>query len=202
MLAEREEVYVRSARVVGASDRRILLRHIFPNIAPPLIVQVTLTVGAVLLAEAGLSFIGLGVQPPQASWGTMLNTAAAFMELNWFLAIPPGIAIILTVLSVNLLGDVLRDSIGRGIAVAAPPRRPPARFEAGCTTPAATAAPPPGGRTRSCGSKACRSSSRRRPAATADHHRPVASTSPGARRWAWSAKSGSGKTMTGLRSSA
>ncbi|QDY99739.1 dipeptide/oligopeptide/nickel ABC transporter permease/ATP-binding protein [Nitratireductor mangrovi] len=119
VLAEREEVYVRSAKVVGASDNRILLRHIFPNIAPPLIVQVTLTVGAVLLSEAGLSFIGLGVQPPQASWGTMLNTAAEFMQLNWFLAIPPGIAIILTVLSVNLLGDVLRDSIGRGIAVTA-----------------------------------------------------------------------------------
>jgi peptide/nickel transport system permease protein len=116
VLAEREEVYVRSARVVGASDSRILLRHIFPNIAPPLIVQTTLTVGAVLLSEAGLSFIGLGVQPPQASWGTMLNTAAAFMDLNWFLAIPPGVAIILTVLAVNLLGDVLRDSIGRGIA--------------------------------------------------------------------------------------
>ncbi|OJY35980.1 MAG: hypothetical protein BGP06_19130 [Rhizobiales bacterium 65-9] len=121
VLAEREEVYVRSARVVGASETRILLRHIFPNIAPPLIVQTTLTVGAVLLAEAGLSFIGLGIQPPQASWGTMLNTAAAFMDLNWFLAIPPGVAIILTVLSVNLLGDVLRDSIGRGIAAAAPP---------------------------------------------------------------------------------
>ncbi len=117
VLAEREEVYVKSARVVGASDGRILLRHIFPNIAPPLIVQVTLTVGAVLLAEAGLSFIGLGVQPPNASWGTMLNTAASYMELDWFLAIPPGIAIVLTVLSVNLLGDVLRDSIGRGIAV-------------------------------------------------------------------------------------
>ena len=123
VLAEREEVYVRSARVIGASDTRILLRHIFPNIAPPLIVQVTLTVGAVLLSEAGLSFIGLGVQPPQASWGTMLNTAAAFMQLNWFLSIPPGIAIILTVLSVNLLGDVLRDSIGRGIAVAEPQHR-------------------------------------------------------------------------------
>lgn len=121
VLAEREEVYVRSARVIGASDSRILIRHIFPNIAPPLIVQVTLTVGAVLLAEAGLSFIGLGVQPPRASWGTMLNTAAAFMDLNWFLAVPPGIAIIATVLSVNLLGDVIRDSIGRGIDVDAGP---------------------------------------------------------------------------------
>jgi len=130
VLAEREEVYVRSALVLGASDRRILLRHIFPNIAPPLIVQVTLTVGAVLLAEAGLSFIGLGVQPPQASWGTMLNTASAFMDLNWFLAIPPGIAILVTVLSVNLLGDVLRDSVGRGIAATAEPETPAARYEA------------------------------------------------------------------------
>ena len=89
VLTEREEVYVKSARVIGASSSRILIRHIFLNIAPPLIVQVTLTVGAVLLAEAGLSFIGIGVQPPQASWGTMLNTAAAYMELNAFLAVPP-----------------------------------------------------------------------------------------------------------------
>jgi peptide/nickel transport system ATP-binding protein/peptide/nickel transport system permease protein len=122
VLTEREEVYVKSACVVGASSTRILIRHIFLNIAPPLIVQVTLTVGAVLLAEAGLSFIGIGVQPPQASWGTMLNTAAAYMELNAFLAIPPGMAIVLTVLSVNLLGDVLRDSIGRGVRI--PPSSP------------------------------------------------------------------------------
>lgn len=140
VLAEREEVYVRSARVIGAPDHRILLRHIFPNIAPPLIVQTTLTIGAVLLAEAGLSFIGLGVQPPQASWGTMLNTAAAFMDLNWFLAIPPGVAIILTVLAVNLLGDVLRDSIGRGIAAPKQePRSPAAVVTVEATPPAAGA---------------------------------------------------------------
>jgi peptide/nickel transport system permease protein len=137
VLAEREEVYVRSARVVGASATRILLRHIFPNIAPPLIVQITLTVGAVLLAEAGLSFIGLGVQPPDASWGTMLNTAASYMELDWFLAIPPGLAILATVLSVNLLGDVIRDSVGRGIA----PPLPPARTRR-AAAPAASAAVP------------------------------------------------------------
>jgi len=143
VLAEREEIYVRSARVVGASDSRILLRHIFPNIAPPLIVQITLTVGAVLLAEAGLSFIGLGVQPPQASWGTMLNSAAAFMDLNWFLAVPPGVAIIVTVLSVNLIGDVIRDSIGRGIAVVARPAAAAARH---ASLPVATSdgpLPPP-----------------------------------------------------------
>jgi peptide/nickel transport system permease protein len=124
VMAEREELYVKAARVVGARPNRILLRHILPNITPPLVIQVTLTVGAVLLAEAGLSFIGIGVQPPDASWGTMLNTAAAFMALNPFLAIPPGLAIVVTVLSVNLLGDVIRDSIGRGIAggqPAAPP---------------------------------------------------------------------------------
>ncbi len=142
VLAEREEVYVRSARVIGASDSRILLRHILPNIAPPLIVQTTLTVGAVLLAEAGLSFIGLGVQPPDASWGTMLSTAAAFMDLHPFLAIPPGIAIILTVLSVNLIGDVIRDGIGRGIAVAARQEAPAARFEEASTVASSSPALP------------------------------------------------------------
>nr|WP_295469684.1 dipeptide/oligopeptide/nickel ABC transporter permease/ATP-binding protein [Mesorhizobium sp.] len=143
VLAEREEVYVRSARVIGASDSRILLRHILPNIAPPLIVQTTLTVGAVLLAEAGLSFIGLGVQPPDASWGTMLSTAAAYMDLHPFLAIPPGIAIILTVLSVNLIGDVIRDGIGRGITVAARHDTPVARFEAASAVEPSAAALPP-----------------------------------------------------------
>lgn len=156
VMAEREEVYVRSARVIGASDGRILLRHIFPNIAPPLIVQITLTVGAVLLAEAGLSFIGLGVQPPHASWGTMLNTAAAYMDLNWFLAIPPGIAIIVTVLSVNLLGDVIRDAVGRSIAVEARPGAPAAPPSSRCRPPRAMPACHRRPRTRSCGCRACR----------------------------------------------
>ena len=142
VLAEREEVYVRSARVIGASDSRILLRHILPNVAPPLIVQTTLTVGAVLLAEAGLSFIGLGVQPPDASWGTMLSTASAYMDLHWFLAIPPGIAIILTVLSINLIGDVVRDGIGRGIALGTRHDTPAARFEDARAMEPAPATPP------------------------------------------------------------
>ncbi|PCI85353.1 MAG: hypothetical protein COB24_13125 [Hyphomicrobiales bacterium] len=134
VLAEREEVYVKAARVIGASSNRILLRHILPNIAPPLIIQVTLTIGAVLLAEAGLSFVGLGVQPPGASWGTMLNTAATYMALNAFLAVPPGLAIVITVLSVNLLGDVLRDSVGRGIAISVKPTTPTAKFAESTTT--------------------------------------------------------------------
>lgn len=131
VLAEREEVYVKSARVIGASANRILLRHILPNIAPPLIIQITLTIGAVLLAEAGLSFVGLGVQPPGASWGTMLNTAATYMSLNAFLAVPPGLAIVITVLAVNLLGDVIRDSVGRGIMVAVKPNKSVAKFAQG-----------------------------------------------------------------------
>ena len=145
MLVEREEVYVKSARVIGASPNRILLRHVLPNIAPPLIIQITLTVGAVLLAEAGLSFVGLGVQPPGASWGTMLNTAATYMSLNAFLAVPPGLAIVITVLSVNLLGDVIRDSVGRGIAVAVKPTTEVAKFAAHeLTDDADKPAPKPG----------------------------------------------------------
>ena len=127
VLAEREEVYVRSARVIGASDSRILFRHIFPNIAPPLIVQVTLTVGAVLLSEAGLSFIGLGVQPPQASWGTMLNTAAAFMQLNWFLSIPSGIARCFLVSLEWFRASVVRTSASRNAFAPSAPSQTPNR---------------------------------------------------------------------------
>ena len=122
VLAEREELYVRAARVVGASTGRVVWRQILPNIAPPLIVQITLTTGAVLLAEAGLSFLGLAVQPPDASWGTMLTTASRFINLHPWLALPPGIAIAMVVLAVNLLGDAIRDSIGRGIGEIMPLR--------------------------------------------------------------------------------
>ena len=115
VIAEREELYVRAARVVGAGTGRIVRKQILPNIAAPLIVQITLTTGAILLAEAGLSFLGLAVQPPDASWGTMLTTASRFINLHPWLALPPGIAIALVVLAVNLLGDAIRDSIGRGV---------------------------------------------------------------------------------------
>ena len=115
VIAEREELYVRAARVVGAGTGRIVRKQILPNIAAPLIVQFTLTTAAVLLAEAGLSFLGLAVQPPDASWGTMLTTASRFINLHPWLALPPGIAIALVVLAVNLLGDAIRDSIGRGV---------------------------------------------------------------------------------------
>jgi len=115
VLAVREELFVDASRVIGTKDRTIMFRHILPNVAAPLIIQTTLAFGAALLAEAGLSFLGLGVQPPKSSWGGMLAQAAPFISRNWFIAIPPGLAIAATVLSCNLLGDAVRDSIGRGI---------------------------------------------------------------------------------------
>ncbi len=104
------EDYVEAARAVGNSHLRIALRHILPNIVPPLIVQTTLAVAAAVIAEAALSFLGLGQQPPAPSWGSMLNTAKNYIENAPWMAIWPGVSIFLLVLSFNLLGDGLRDA--------------------------------------------------------------------------------------------
>ncbi|MBA2519927.1 MAG: ABC transporter permease [Chloroflexia bacterium] len=101
--------YVQAARTMGASDGRIVWRHVFPNVTAPLIVQITLALSTAILAEAALSFLGLGTQPPTPSWGTMLGTGRKFLELSPWVAIFPGVAIMLTVLAFNLLGDGLRD---------------------------------------------------------------------------------------------
>ena len=101
--------YVEAARTVGASDRRIILRYVLPNIAAPLIVQTTLALSTAILAEAALSYLGLGTQPPTPSWGTMLGTGRKFLELSPWIAIFPGVAIMITVLAFNLMGDGLRD---------------------------------------------------------------------------------------------
>jgi peptide/nickel transport system permease protein len=101
--------YVQAARTMGASDGRIVLRHVFPNVTAPLIVQITLALSTAILAEAALSFLGLGTQPPTPSWGTMLGTGRKFLELSPWVAIFPGLAIMITVLAFNLLGDGLRD---------------------------------------------------------------------------------------------
>ena len=103
------EPYVESARVVGASDPRIMLRHLLPNIMAPIIVMTTVYLSTAILSEAALSFLGLGTQPPEPSWGGMLNAARRFMELAPWLAIFPGGAIMLIVLGLNFLGDGLRD---------------------------------------------------------------------------------------------
>ena len=101
--------FVESARALGASGFRVMLRHLLPNIAAPLIVLVTTYLGTAILSEAALSFLGLGTQPPEASWGGMLNTARAYVDLYPWLSIFPGAAIMLVVLGFNFLGDGLRD---------------------------------------------------------------------------------------------
>jgi peptide/nickel transport system permease protein len=116
-LAVREEPYIEASRSIGISQFRMIRRHVFPNVAAPLIVQVAVSFGYALLAEAGLSFLGLGVQPPDASWGTMLQSAFAFILSSPWQLFPPGIAIALTVLSFNLVGDGLRDALGREVHV-------------------------------------------------------------------------------------
>jgi len=108
-LSVREMDYVTAARCLGVSERRILLLHVLPNILPPLIVQVSLALSWSLLTEAGLSFLGLGTRPPQASWGVMLSESRGLAEIAPWLMIYPGLAIMLGVLGFNLLGDGLRD---------------------------------------------------------------------------------------------
>jgi peptide/nickel transport system permease protein len=104
------EDYVEAARAVGNSHLRIALRHVLPNVVPPLIVQATLAVAAAIIAEAALSFLGLGQQPPAPSWGSMLNTAKNYIDNAPWMAIWPGLSIFVLVLSFNLLGDGLRDA--------------------------------------------------------------------------------------------
>jgi len=101
----------RAARAVGNPHWRIALVHILPNILPALLVQATLSIAAAIIAEAALSFLGLGQQPPAPSWGSMLNAAQRFLVNAPWMAIWPGLAIFLTVLSFNLVGDGLRDAL-------------------------------------------------------------------------------------------
>jgi peptide/nickel transport system permease protein len=111
VLAMKVEDFVEAARAVGNPHWRIALRHILPNVLPPLIVQASLAIAAAIIAEASLSFLGLGQQPPAPSWGSMLNTAKNYVDNAPWMAIWPGISIFLLVLSFNLLGDGLRDAL-------------------------------------------------------------------------------------------
>jgi peptide/nickel transport system permease protein len=103
--------YVEAARALGNPPWRVALRHVLPNIVPPVLVQGTLAIAAAIIAEASLSFLGLGQQPPDPSWGSMLNSAQRFLSQAPWLAIFPGLAIFLCVLSFNLVGDGLRDAL-------------------------------------------------------------------------------------------
>jgi peptide/nickel transport system permease protein len=109
VLAARENEYVEAARALGANDLRILARHILPNIIQPVIVQAAIGMAGAILAEATMSFLGLGVPPPTASWGTMLNDGRAHLFDAPHLVIFPAIAVMLAVLSFNFIGDALRD---------------------------------------------------------------------------------------------
>lgn len=109
VLSVQNELYIEAAHVAGATSTRVINRHILPNIVAPLIVLVTVYLSSAVLAEAGLSFLGLGTQPPEPSWGGMLNAARTFMEINPWMAIAPGLAIMFVVLGLNFLGDGLRD---------------------------------------------------------------------------------------------
>jgi peptide/nickel transport system permease protein len=103
--------YVEAARALGARDWAIIVRHVVPNVLAPLIVQTSLSLSGAILAEASLSFLGLGTQPPAPSWGTMLGTGRKYMETAPWVAVFPGLAITVTVLGFNLVGDGLRDAL-------------------------------------------------------------------------------------------
>jgi peptide/nickel transport system permease protein len=111
VLSVREMEYVTAARVSGARDRAVMLRHILPNVLPPIIVLATLGVAGAIILGSTLSFLGLGIQPPTAEWGNMLSDGRSMMRHFWWVSFFPGLAIMLTVLAINLLGDGLRDAL-------------------------------------------------------------------------------------------
>jgi len=111
VLTIRTREYVHAARVLGAADWWILLRHVLPNAATPIVVQVSLSVGFAILAEASLSFLGLGVQPPEPSWGSMINAGRGYLQQAPWIVFGPGAALFVTVLGLNFVGDALRDAL-------------------------------------------------------------------------------------------
>lgn len=107
----RDQDYIEAARAIGASTTRIISLHVFPNILAPIIVQATLGIGTAILLASALSFLGLGIQPPTPEWGAMLSSARTYMRDNSYMVIGPGLAIMMTVMSLNLFGDGLRDAL-------------------------------------------------------------------------------------------
>jgi peptide/nickel transport system permease protein len=108
-LSVRERDYILAARMAGIPTARILLVHILPNVVAPIIVSATLGVGGAILTESALSFLGLGVQPPMASWGTILAGGRDYLHIAWWLSLFPSVAILMTVMAFNFLGEGLRD---------------------------------------------------------------------------------------------
>jgi peptide/nickel transport system permease protein len=112
-LSLKEREFIQAARVLGLGDARIMWRHLLPNALSPVLVSATLGIGSAILVESGLSFLGLGVQPPASSWGNLLTDAKGTLGVAWWQTLFPGLAILLTVLAFNLLGEGLRDLWGR-----------------------------------------------------------------------------------------
>ena len=111
ILSIRESEYVEAARAITASDGRIILKHIIPNVMSPMLVQATMNIGSSILTSAALSFIGLGVQAPMPEWGAMISDGRNYIRHQWWIATFPGLAIVFTVVSINLFGDGLRDAL-------------------------------------------------------------------------------------------
>jgi peptide/nickel transport system permease protein len=111
VLSAKEQVYIEAARVIGCEDHKILFRHLLPNVVGPVIVLATVDVAGAILAASSLSFLGLGVQPPTAEWGYMLNEGRNYLRSAPWITFFPGLAIMMSVLSINLLGDGLRDAL-------------------------------------------------------------------------------------------
>jgi peptide/nickel transport system permease protein len=111
VLALRERDFVSAARALGGSDARILVVHLLPSALAPVVVASTLAVGDVIVLEAGLSYLGIGVRPPWPSWGNIAHDGVSQLGTHWWLAVFPGLAIVATVLACNVLGDALRDAL-------------------------------------------------------------------------------------------
>ncbi len=111
VLSIRERDYIMAAKALGASDFRIIFRHVLPNALSPVLVSATLGVAGAILTESALSFLGIGVQPPTPSWGNILSAGKDYIEFAWWLSLFPGLAILVTVLSYNLLGEGIRDAL-------------------------------------------------------------------------------------------
>lgn len=111
VLTIKDQEFIEAARAIGSSDRRIIFKHIIPNSMAPLIVQATLGVAGAILSIAGLSFLGLGIQPPTPEWGAMLSNARTYIRNSWHITVVPGVGIMLTILALNVIGDGFRDAL-------------------------------------------------------------------------------------------
>ena len=111
VLLIREMDYIMAARCIGCSDSRIIFRHILPNVMSPVLVSATLGIAGAILTESALSYLGIGVQPPTPSWGNILTSGKDYIEFAWWLSLFPGLAILVTVLAYNLLGEGIRDAL-------------------------------------------------------------------------------------------